>query len=53
MTFLQDLIKDEETVKSFTREYYENICPEKLAEVKPEPEQFQFGLLPAPIKGCR
>jgi len=53
MTFLQDLIESEDTVKQFEREYYLNIKPQKLAEVRPEPEQFQFGLLPAPIKGCR
>ena len=46
MTFLSDLIKNETTVKSFEREYYENIYPEKL--IKPEQPKpvFQFGALP-------
>ena len=48
MTFLENLIKDESTVKQFEQEYYLNIKPEKL--VKPK-SPFQFGLLPMPIKG--
>jgi len=46
MTFLSDLIQSEDAVKSFEREYYENIYPEKL--IKPEPPKpvFQFGVLP-------
>jgi len=47
MTFLDNLIKDETHMMAFLTEYYLNIRPEKL--IKPETEQFQFGLLP--IKG--
>jgi len=50
MTFLENLIKDESTVKSFEHEYYLNIKPEKLVEVEPE-SVFCFGQLPAPING--
>jgi len=51
--FLSELIRDEDTVRQFEREYYLNLKPEKL--IKPEPPKpvFQFGLLPAPIKGGR
>jgi len=48
MTFLENLIKDESSVKQFEREYYLNICPAKLEKPKPT---LQFGLLPMPIKG--
>jgi len=51
MTFLENLIKDESTVKSFEREYYQNICPAKLEKAEPVKLAFQFGLLLMPIKG--
>jgi len=46
MTFLSNLIKDETSVKQFEREYYENICPEKLIKPEPPKPTFQFGVLP-------
>jgi len=51
MTFLENLIKDESTVKQFEREYYLNIKPEKLVELEPVKPAFCFGALP--IKGGR
>ena len=53
MTFLEYLIRDESTVKQFEREYYLNICPEKLIKQEPMKPEFQFGVLPAKTKGCR
>jgi len=46
MTFLENLIKDESTVKQFEREYYLNIKPEKLVELEPVKPVFCFGALP-------
>ena len=51
MTFLENLIKDESTVKQFEQEYYLNIKPEKLIEPEPVKPVFCFGTLP--IKGGR
>jgi len=53
MAFLSNLIKDESTVKKFELEYYQNVKPEKLIQPEPPKPVFQFGLLPAPIKGGR
>jgi len=47
-TFLSELIKDEAAVKQFEREYYENICPEKLVKHEPAKPVFEFGLIREP-----